>query len=106
LEINPQHVIIWTALSAKRLFAPYFFEGCVNQGPYLSILWDWLVLRLECWGLLGHVYFQQDVAPAHYAIAAKEFLSKVFKRQVDWPWITAFTGASGVAALKSGSVIL
>jgi hypothetical protein len=34
------------------------------------------------------VWFQQDAAPAHYAVAMRE---------TSGPWIAAFTGASGVA---------
>jgi hypothetical protein len=37
------------------------------------------VPQLESLGLLGHVWFQQDGVPAHYAITMREFLNEVFR---------------------------
>jgi hypothetical protein len=76
-NISP-HVMFWAAMYGKHVFCPYIFEGSVNQGTYLTMLRDWFV-SLERLGLLGHVWFQQGGAPAHYAITAREFLNKVFR---------------------------
>jgi hypothetical protein len=59
--------------------AQYLFEEPVNQGTYFTILWDWFVPQLEYLGLLGHVWFQQDGAPAHCIIIVRELLNKVFR---------------------------
>ena len=41
------------------------------------MLRDWFIPHLQDRGLLGRVWFQQNRAPAHYAIAIREFLNKV-----------------------------
>jgi hypothetical protein len=61
--------MIWAGISATHIFGPYFFEGSVNQHTYLTMLRDWLVPQLERMNLTGEVWFQQDGAPAHYAIS-------------------------------------
>jgi hypothetical protein len=43
------------------------------------MLRDWLVPQLESMNLTGGVWFQQDGAPAHYAISVREYLSDVFR---------------------------
>jgi hypothetical protein len=77
-ENNPPHVMTWAGTSARHIFGPYFFEGSVNQHTYLAMLRDWLVPQLERMNLIGKVWFQQDVAPAHYAISLREYLGDVF----------------------------
>jgi hypothetical protein len=71
--------MIWATMSAKHLFGPYVFEGPVNQGIYLIILRAWFVAPLERLWLFGHVWFQQDGAPARYAITVTEILNEVFR---------------------------
>lgn len=78
LEHNPPHVMIWAAMSATHLIGPYFFDGAVNQIAYLTMLRDWFIPHLQDRGLLGRIWFQQDGAPAHYAIAVREYLNEVF----------------------------
>jgi hypothetical protein len=103
LENDPPHMIIRTAMSAKHLFGPYFFEGPVNQGTYhimglvcasgaFRIAWTCMVSLTWCPGSLRN---------RHVKIPQRSV-----QRQVDWPWIRAFTSASGVATPKPGSVFL
>jgi hypothetical protein len=60
-------------------FLSIIFEGSVNKHTYSSMLRDWLVPQLEHMNLIGKVWFQQDGAPAHYAISVREYLSDVFR---------------------------
>ena len=78
LENNPPHVMIWAALDSRHFFGPFFFDGVVNQLRYLDMLQTWFlplfrerVIEETCW-------FQQDGAPAHYAITVRECLNEVF----------------------------
>jgi hypothetical protein len=79
LEHNPPHVMIWSVISARHIFGPYFFEGSVIQHTCLTMLRDRLVPQLERMNLIGKVWFQQGGAPAHYAISVREYLSDVFR---------------------------
>jgi hypothetical protein len=58
-------------MSAKHLFGLFFLEGPVHQGTYLTMLQDWFVPQVKRLGLLGHVCFQQECVPAHYAITER-----------------------------------
>lgn len=81
LEHNPPHVMIWAAMNSRHLFGPYFFDGTVNQTTYLDMLRTWFVPQLEELGILNGVWFQQDGAPAHYAISVREYLAEVFRNR-------------------------
>jgi hypothetical protein len=80
---NPPHVTIWAGLSGRHISGQYFFEGSVNQHIYLTMLKAWLVFhhvevsQLEHMDLMGKVWFQLDIVPAHYTISVQEYLSDV-----------------------------
>jgi hypothetical protein len=95
-----------TGMSAKRLSGPYFFEEALNEGAYLAMLWDWFVSRLERLGSLGHVWFSKTVPRLIMCSPRERIPERNVQRGVEWPWIEAFTGASGVAAWKSESVVI
>ena len=78
LERNPPHVMIWAAMTSQHLLGPYFFEGTVNGPNYLHMLQTWLIPQLEEKGLTERIWLQQDGAPAHYALAVREFLNEHF----------------------------
>jgi hypothetical protein len=45
---------------------------------YLDILQNWFVTQLENLGIKDDAWFQHGGAPAHYALAVREYLSEVF----------------------------
>ena len=77
---------MWCGISSKGLIEPYFFDGNVDAEAYLRML-------EECaWPYLMHrrMWFQQDGAPAHYALTVREFLRSKFGERVplDGPTLT------------------
>jgi hypothetical protein len=38
--IHDQKVLVWCAISANKVFGPFFFEESVNQQNYLTVLKD------------------------------------------------------------------
>ena len=89
---NPPKVMVWAAMSAKHLIGPFFIDGGVTAESYGHMLRTEFVPALEAKGILRASHFQQDGAPAHTAIATRQFLNDVFPDRwigkhgpVSWP---------------------
>ena len=93
---NSPRITVWAAMSATRLFGPYFFPGTVNADDYLVIIRDFFLkdvqqeMGLNC--IPETMWFMQDGAPAHTAISTRDFLRKTFGPRVvsrympiEWP---------------------
>ena len=78
VEHNPPHVMIWAGVSADHLIGPYLFEHSVNQQTYSAMIKDWLIPELHRLHIKDTVWFQQDGAPAHYALSVKHLLNEIF----------------------------
>lgn len=78
IERNPPHVMVWAGMTQTHLFGPYFFDGSVNQDSYLHMINDWLIPQLRNARIQNNVWFQQDGAPAHFALAVRQRLTAVF----------------------------
>ena len=50
----------------------YFFDCAVNQISYRTMLRYWFIPHLQDLRLLDRVWFQLDVASAHYAVAVSQ----------------------------------
>jgi len=70
-------VTVWIGVSASGLVGPFFFEGTVTGDSYVSMLNNNFLPSVENWPL-GEMWFQQDGAPPHYSIAARNWLNDKF----------------------------
>ena len=71
---SKQGVMAWCGVTSTALFGPYFFEGNVGTASYLNMLnqWPWPQVRYK------RLMFQQDGAPAHYALLVRQWLTESF----------------------------
>ena len=63
MPLYDQQILVWCAISANRVFGPYYFEDTVNQHNYLEMLkiFFWTkVLRTAEYKNGEKYYFQQD----------------------------------------------
>ena len=84
-----EKVLVWCAISASKIYGPYFFETPVNSSNYL------MMLKSYFWPMFSRTnanikhYFQQDGAPAHTANEVQNYLKQQFsERFLDktmWP---------------------
>lgn len=77
VENNSPHVMIWAGMTSTYLLGPYFFEGSVNQHTYLQMIYKWSLPQLRAKGTADTVYFQQDGAPPHFALAVRNYLNEI-----------------------------
>jgi hypothetical protein len=72
-------VNVWCAMSCNRLIGPFFFEGDTVDGPkYLSMLQEFFIPEVRKLNKMRSLIFQQDGAPAHFAVDVRRFLDKTF----------------------------
>ena len=55
-----------------------FFDKPVNQESYATMIKDWLIPELSRLNIKGTIWFQQDGAPAHYALSVRQLLNETF----------------------------
>ena len=71
-------ILVWCAISANRVFGPYYFEDTVNQHNYLEMLkyffWPKVLRTAE----YKKYYFQQDGARPHTAMTLQTWLIDKF----------------------------
>lgn len=79
-ENFPKKLGLWCALSVKKLYGPYVFEGNVDSSKYISIIKTFLedVDRIS----KRNFWFQQDGATCHTSRESLEFLTFVFPGRV------------------------
>lgn len=97
---RPQKINTWAAIVRNRILGPYFFEGTLNGEGYLNFLQFELIPALAV--LFpnpqdpdipnNEIWFQQDGAPPHFAIAVRQFLDATFPNRwigrrgpIEWP---------------------
>lgn len=83
---HPPQVMIWAAMSGRHLIGPFFLTGSVTAENYMNMLRTQFIPALEAKGILLSTYFQQDGAPAHTAIATRNFLTEMFQDR----WVSKF----------------
>ena len=75
---------MWYGVWSGGIIRPFFFEGNVTGEAYLSMLGTFLHPQLEDFGL-GQLHFQQDGAPAHWALAVRHWLDHHLQdRWIGW----------------------
>ena len=83
---------MWAGLTSTAVVGPYIFPpGGVTRERYLEWMQCWLMSELHRLGIVDSVIFQQDGAPAHYAVQVQNFLFTQFPTWIDgggtlqWP---------------------
>ena len=91
---------MWADIVENRILGPYFFEGTLNGERYLDFLQFELIPALAVLFPnpqdpdIPHndIWFQQDGAPPHFAMAVREFLDVTFANKwigrrgpIEWP---------------------
>lgn len=89
LPLHGKKVMVWCAVSAKRIFGPYFFDQTVNQHVYLEMLKKFFWPKMIKTRDYEKYRFQQDGASSHTADLVQKWLSDNFKMKfIDkskWP---------------------
>lgn len=87
--LHDEKILVFCAISDKRVYGPYYFEETVNQDNYLTMLRDWLWPKVLRTAEYQKYYFQQDGATPHRADSVQTWLkSKFGKKFIDkemWP---------------------
>ncbi len=76
--LQDEKVLVWCAISAKKIYGPFFFECTVNQHTYLDMLKNFFwPKQLRTTGYKNY-FFQQDGATAHTATSVQNWLRSKF----------------------------
>jgi len=85
---SKQGVTVWCGMTSRGLIGPLFFDGNVTAAAYLTMLTEFLWPNL----MRRRLYFQQDGAPAHYALNVRAWLDSKFGNRwigrrgpIEWP---------------------
>lgn len=88
---HPWSVNVWCGIIGDRVIGPHFFERHLNGEMYTDFLRNELPLLLNQ-NINPDMWFQQDGAPPHYAIQARNHLNELFENRwigragpVNWP---------------------
>lgn len=80
-ERDSPKVNVFCALSRRKLYGPFFFEGnTVTGASYLQMLQDWLFPQLQE-DKQEDFIFQQDGAPPHWSLAVRHFLNETLPQR-------------------------
>ena len=92
-NLGAERVMVWVGVWSGGRLGPYFFDGSVNGQSYLKMLREFVVKELrEKRADFGNFFiFQQDGAPAHWAVNVRRFLDTTFDQwigrrgSIEWP---------------------
>ena len=76
--LQDEKVLVWCAISAEKIYGPYFFSESVNQYNYLSMLKNYFWPKLIRTKESNLYYFQQDGATPHTANNVQTWLTTKF----------------------------
>lgn len=71
--LHDEKIHVWCAISAKRIFGPFYFEESVKAINYLEMLKRYFWPKLLRTADHDKYYFQQDGAPSHTAGITQEW---------------------------------
>jgi hypothetical protein len=88
-EINPHVTVetvmnspklnVWCAMSKNQIIGPFFFDDdTVNGQNYLSMLQEFFIPEIRKLHSIRSIIFQQDGAPAHFAIDVRQYMDYHF----------------------------
>ncbi|CAH0391520.1 unnamed protein product [Bemisia tabaci] len=92
----PQKINVWAGILNDKIIGPFFIDGNLTGELYLQLLEDAVVPKmvevLEELDAEFEPWFQQDGAPAHYALVVRNFLNNEFPQRwigrrgfIEWP---------------------
>jgi len=84
IQQYPPQAMIWCAISAKHLIGPFVCQRVTSE-TYIQMLQDQFLPEVRRRRLKDYI-FQQDGAPAHTALATRDFLNTHFPNR----WIGKF----------------
>ena len=73
---------MWGALSSEGVVGPVFFGVAVDWTNYLEMLRNVIVSQLRTRANFAELFFQQDGAPPHYALAVRDYLNQTFPQRL------------------------
>jgi hypothetical protein len=76
--LKPPKVLVWCAVSANRVYGPFFFDSTVNNENYLDMLKSYFWPKVYRSKNATGMYFQQDGAPAHRHENVQQWLKSKF----------------------------
>ena len=83
---------MWGALSSEGVVGPVFFGVAVDWTNYIEMLRNVIVSQLRTRANFAELFFQQDGAPPHYALAVRDYLNQTFPQRlfgrrssIEWP---------------------
>ena len=77
-KLHQPGIIVWAGTLSAGIVGPVFFEGTVSGEKYLEKLKTAIVPALKERPDFNSLYFQQDAAPPHFALAVQNFLDETF----------------------------
>ena len=84
-----EKVLVWCAISASKIYGPFYFEETVNQHNYLKMLQTFFLPKHLRTISYKQYYFEQDGATPHTSNIVQDWLrSKFSDRFIDktqWP---------------------
>ena len=87
--LHDAKVLVWCAISCRKIYGPYFFEETVNQHTYLDMLKNFFWPKHYRVESHKKYYFQQDGATPHTANMVQEWLQSKFGEKFmtkkQWP---------------------
>jgi hypothetical protein len=89
VPLNDEKISVWCAISAEKIYGPYFFETFVNQHNYLDMLKNFFWPKHLRTQEYKKYYFQQDGASPHTAKSVQTWLTEKFStkfiHKCQWP---------------------
>lgn len=72
-------VNVWLGITKSTVYGPFMFgEPTITGNSYLDMLQQFLEPQLVANGILDTVVYQQDGAPAHFALIVRDYLNATF----------------------------
>lgn len=92
-ERDTPKVNVWCAVSKEKIYGPFFFaEKTISGTVYTDMLEIFFYPQLEQENILNVIYFQQDGAPPHFSLIARESVRRTFGPKwigrsgpIEWP---------------------
>ena len=75
--LHSEKVCVWMEYTSSYKLQPFFFTGTVNQHNYTDMLRTHLFPELRRRRKMSSVIFQEDGAPPHFTLQAREFLQSL-----------------------------
>ena len=87
--LHDEKVLVWCAISAAKIYGPYFFSESVNQDNYLSMLKNFFWSKHLRTAEYKRYFFQQDGATPYTANTVQTWLTTKFNvkfvNKKTWP---------------------